>query len=203
MTGLQKVTILIALDAPPLRPHRRRVTACTVGVVQIQEGEVWVVKDVDTGDIIYRAGGGMLQTHGMDPDRMYSSLRHVDSCVKTNMAGKRGVATGNGFIGAMGIRYRYTEPVLSEREKLAPTAAIDGHLYNSLITKVQSVANLMVGIVSTWSDELRTEMAQLRERMKLILPVSGASLIIDSQMSTHICAVSRHCVRHLSDGQHW
>ena len=136
---------------------------------------MWVAKDTDTKEIVYWAGSKALQQAGMRPEDLYNSLRHVDKCVKTNMAGKRGVAVGNGFIGAMGIRYRYTEPVLSEREKLASTAATDPQLYQSILGKVQEIANVTVELIMTWSADLRQEMEQLQARMKVLLPVCGTA----------------------------
>ena len=82
-------------------------------------------------------------------------------------SGKRGVAGGHGFVGAVGVRYRYTEPVCEEgegsgRSKCASTAASDEALYKSVLCRVQEVANGVVRIVESWAPHFREELQNQR-----------------------------------------
>ena len=104
----------------------------------------------------------------------------MPGCVKTNLAGKRGVAGGHGFVGAVGVRYRYTEPVCEEgegsgRSKCASTAASDEALYKSVLCRVQEVANGVVRIVESWAPHFREELQNQREYLSRILPEMGTA----------------------------
>jgi len=145
---------------------------------KIPANEVWVAKDAGTQEVLYWAGGQALQHAGLEDKEIagfFNTLSHVDMCVNTNMSGKRGVASGNGFIGAMGIRYRYTEQEESELDKLGPTASQNKKLYQSVLKVVQQVANLVVVIVSTWDVELKAELDETRQNLQKILPVTGTA----------------------------
>ena len=145
---------------------------------QIPPSEVWVAKDTDSGEILYWAGGQALQNAGLSNEEVnefFKTLSHVDQCVKTNMSGKRGVASGNGFIGAMGIRYRYTETEESELDKLGPSASQNEKLYRSVLKVVQRVANLVVVIVSSWDPVLKAELDDTRQGLQKILPATGTA----------------------------
>jgi len=86
------------------------------------------------------------------------------------MAKKRGVASIAGFVGAMGIRYTYTEGRDSKRPKLACTATQNEALYKSVLIAVQEVSNATVRVVEQFNDQLNFELCQLRGRIQTTLP---------------------------------
>ena len=112
---------------------------------------------------------------GLTPEVEYKHVRHITHAVKSNMAQKRGVAPGNGFIGAMGIRYRYTEPKGSKRPKLAGFAAKCAGKYGSVLKSVQKVSNAMCRIVMMFTPSLRDEMKQVHNFTKKICDVGGTA----------------------------
>ena len=140
-------------------------------------GELLIVRDKHSDEIIYYIQGGALIDEGVCCDTAYSEIINLPYCVKANMAHKRGCAHGKGFIGAMGIRYRYTEPDVEKggREKVAATASQDDDLYNSVLPAVQRVANSMVAIVERWGVGLKAEMQAQRKFMRTVLPASGTA----------------------------
>ena len=159
------------------------------------QGHIWVACDSDTGEWIYYVQGKALQDEGINLDEAYDTIINLPYAVKANMATKRGCAQGNGFVGAMGIRYRYTEPSAKAggREKVAPTASQNEALYNSILPAVQDVGNAIVRIVERWSVGLKLEMQAQRKFMRTVLPVSGtachsfpmASIGIQGMYATH------------------
>ena len=74
------------------------------------EGELWVFRDEEDHHIVCRVYGEALQLGDIDSDDEYKHITHICRGVKSNTALKRGVAGGCGVVGAIGIRYRYTEP---------------------------------------------------------------------------------------------
>ena len=133
----------------------------------------YVVRDADTNQILYRIKAGGLFVEGVDCASEYKVIRHLPQAVKTNQAGKRYCAKGNGFVGAVGIRYRYSEPKDSGRQKLDSVAAAKVHLYVNVLQAVNRVANAIVRCAEQMGPDLQTEMQDLRTFITKVCDMPG------------------------------
>ena len=95
----------------------------------------------------------------------------MPAAVKSNMASKRGVAAGCGFVGSMGIRYRYTEPK-GKRPKLASVANDRQAMYARVSSAAQSICNVMCLIARHFGDDMSLELSQIREFVKKVVGVN-------------------------------
>ena len=96
----------------------------------------------------------------------------MPAAVKSNMASKRGVAAGCGFVGSMGIRYRYIEPK-GKRPKLASVASDRQAMYARILSASQSICNVMCLIARHFGDDMSLELSQIREFVKKVVGVNG------------------------------
>ena len=138
-------------------------------------GKFYIVRDADTRQILYRVKAAGLFAEDVDCHAEYKVIRKLPDCVKTNQAGKRYLADGNGFVGAIGIRYRYSEPRGSERQKLDSVASQNRALYLTVLQAVNRVANAIVRCAEQMGEDLRSEMEQLRGFVGKVCDMSGVA----------------------------
>ena len=110
----------------------------------------------------------------------------MPAAVKSNMASKRGVTAGCGFVGSIGIRYRYTEPK-GKRPKHASVASDRQATYARILSAAQSICNVMCLIARHFGDDMFLELSQIREFVKKVVGVNG---------------LEWHCIFLVSDRQH-
>ena len=139
---------------------------------KVPPGELWIVCDADTKEWIYYAQGDALTDEGIDTEDEYKVIVQLPGCVRGS---KRGVANVHGFSGAIGIRYDYSAPVGSGRNRFVPVASPARDLYGSVLKSVQRVSNAVVRIVERWSPEFKKDLQTQREYLSKILPVGGTA----------------------------
>ena len=139
----------------------------------MEEGNMWEIRDEETGEWMYKIEGRATYSEGsIDAEEEDRHILNISALLATDAAQKRGnTKPGYGEVFAVGIRYRYTEPRNSDRQKLAAVALkkkVDPQKYYSALQHVQKCTAATQRVVANWSPEDKAQVKKQKRLLQLI-----------------------------------